>query len=320
MSARGSHGILPLVARAPAEELQDWLETLNKVLTSGLEVKLLGGLTPEERQAAEVAIVANPDPAELLNLPNLKWVHSLWAGVERLTSELPKDGPAIVRMVDPQMAETMSEAVLAWTLYLHRNMPRYARQQTRKAWLEHTLKLPSERTVTILGLGNLGKTAALRLKANGFNVCGWSRSQKQIDGIETHSGTEGFKTALGKADIAMLLMPLTPDTKGMMDAAALASMPAGASLINFARGPIIDDDALLTALDNGHIDHAVLDVFATEPLHEDHRYWDHPAVTVLPHISAPTIQSTASRIVAGNIAEYMKSGTIPESVDRTRGY
>ncbi|MEP0232368.1 glyoxylate/hydroxypyruvate reductase A [Roseibium sp.] len=320
MSTRKPHRILPLVARAPAEELQGWLETLNKALASDAQVKLLGDLTPEERKAAEVAIVANPDPAELLKLPNLKWVHSLWAGVERLSSELPKDGPEIVRLVDPQMAATMSEAVLAWTLYLHRDMPRYARQQIQKTWQEHTLKLPSERTVTILGLGNLGKTAALRLKANGFNVCGWSRSAKQIDGIETHSGADGFKTALSKADITVLLMPLTPDTKGMLDAKALASMPAGASLINFARGPIIDDNALLEALDEGHIDHAVLDVFASEPLPDVHRYWDHPSVTVLPHISAPTTQSTASRIVAGNIAEYMKNGTIPESVDRSRGY
>ncbi len=320
MSKPAFQRVLPLVARAAAEEQDAWIESLGKILAPKHEIKVLSDLSAAERAEAQVAIVANPDPADLLTLPNLKWVHSLWAGVERMTAELPEDGPDIVRLVDPQMAETMSEAVLAWTLFLHRDMPRYARQQSGKIWLEHSLKLPSEQTVTVLGLGNLGKAAALRLKANGFNVCGWSRSAKTIDGIDTCSGSDGLTAALAKTDIAVVLMPLTPDTRGMLDATALAKLPQGAKLINFARGPIIDDGALLDALDSGRIAHAVLDVFATEPLPADSPYWDHPSVTVLPHISAPTIRSTASQIVAGNIEAYFETGNLPHCVNRCRGY
>lgn len=312
--------VLPLVARASAEEQNDWIESLGKILAPKHEIKRLSDLSAAERSETQVAIVANPDPADLLTLPNLKWVHSLWAGVERMVAELPEDGPDIVRLVDPQMAETMSEAVLAWTLYLHRDMPRYARQQAGKIWLEHGLKLPSEQTVTVLGLGNLGKAAALRLKANGFDVCGWSRSAKTIDGIKTYSGDDGLAAVLGKTDICVVLMPLTADTRGMLDTDTLARLPGGAKLINFARGPIIDDPALLDALDSGRIGHAVLDVFATEPLPADSPFWDHSSVTVLPHISAPTIQSTASKIVAHNITDYFETGSLPPCVNRNRGY
>ncbi|WP_417686867.1 2-hydroxyacid dehydrogenase [Roseibium sp.] len=312
--------VLPLVARGPEDELSSWIDSLNSALGPETTVRLLPDLSREESAAVEVAIVANPDPADLASLPALKWVQSLWAGVERMVAELPANGPKIVRLVDPQMAETMSEAVLAWTLYLHRDMPRYARQQAERKWQEHTLKLPSERIIAVLGLGNLGQAAALRLKANGFNVIGWSRSSKDIAGVETRCGEDGLKSVLSRADIAVLLMPLTEDTRDLIDTRRLSWMPHGAQVINFARGPIIDDDALLGALDEGRIAHAVLDVFAAEPLSDDHRYWDHPSVTVLPHISAPTIHSTASRIVADNLRTYFDKGTIPQAVDRTRGY
>ncbi|MEJ8472968.1 2-hydroxyacid dehydrogenase [Roseibium algae] len=312
--------VLPLVARAEPDELSLWCEHLSQALAPTHTVKLLAELSVDECQAAEVAIVANPDPKDLQSLPNLKWVQSLWAGVEHMAAELPQDGPAIVRMIDPQMANTMSEAVLAWTLYLHRDMPRYAKQQSTKIWREHALELPSDRTVTVLGLGNLGKRSALRLKANGFTVCGWSRSAKTIEGVETHSGADGLAKVLSKTDIAVLLMPLTDDTRGLINEQALAHMPKGASLINFARGPIIDDTALIAALDSGQINHAVLDVFASEPLSESNPYWSHPSVTVLPHISAPTIHSTAAKIVAENVAAFAQTGKVPESVDRQRGY
>ncbi|WP_394713473.1 2-hydroxyacid dehydrogenase [uncultured Roseibium sp.] len=312
--------VVPMILRAQEDELALWYRHLPAALKDIAILKPLDELSDAERTATEVAIVANPDPKDVASLPNLKWVQSLWAGVERLVSELPVDGPRIVRMTDPQMAETMSEAVLAWTLYLHRNMPRYARQQRERVWLEHPLKLPEERTVGILGLGKLGSQALARLRDHGFSVCGWSRTEKNFVGVETHHGADGLKTVLSKSDILVLLMPLTAETRGMIDAQALSLLPDGASLINFARGPIVDDEALLAALDSGRLDHAVLDVFVTEPLPENHPYWSHPGVTVLPHITAPTIPATASRIVAKNIGAFLDTGTLPDSVDRKRGY
>ncbi|WP_269585674.1 2-hydroxyacid dehydrogenase [Roseibium sp. Sym1] len=312
--------VVPFVSEASADERQAWRDALPEALKDIAIVKPFEDLTADEREDATVAIVANPDPAKVAALRNLVWVQSLWAGVERLTAELPSEGPAIVRLTDPQMAETMSEAVLAWTFYLHRDMPRYQAQQRRKVWQGHDLRLPKERTVGVLGLGKLGGASALRLKDNGFNVLGWSRSAKALTGIACYHGADGLRTVLQKSDILVLLMPLTADTRGMIGSAELGDCKDGASLINFARGPILDDAALLHALDKGPLSHAVLDVFDEEPLPASHPFWDHDKVTVLPHISAPTITSTASRIVALNIGGYFADGTVPPSVDRSRGY
>jgi len=312
--------IVPFISEASPDERQAWREALPEALSGIATVKPFEDLTDEERNTAKVAIVANPDPAKVAALPNLVWVQSLWAGVERLTAELPDDGPLIVRLTDPQMAETMSEAVLAWTLYLHRDMPRYQAQQQQKIWRGHELKLPEERTVGLLGLGKLGGAAALRLKANGFTVHGWSRGPKAITGIACHHGSDGLKSILKQSDILVLLMPLTAETRGMIGRDEVSECKHGAALINFARGPILDETALLHALDNGPLGHAVLDVFDEEPLPASHPLWSHDKVTVLPHISAPTITSTASKIVAQNIGGYFADGTVPPSVDRSRGY
>lgn len=312
--------VVPFVSSASPDERQAWREALPRALDGIAAVKPFEDLTEDERAAARVAIVANPDPADVAALPNLVWVQSLWAGVERLMGELPADGPKIVRLTDPQMAETMSEAVLAWTLYLHRGMPRYVAQQRQKIWQDHELKRPQERTVGVLGLGKLGAAAALRMKDNGFNVLGWSRTEKSIDGIVCHHGRDGLLDVLGQSDFIVLLMPLTDETRGLLGKDELTACKTDASIINFARGPIIDTVALIDALDHGPLGHAVLDVFDEEPLPLSSRLWDHDKVTVLPHISAPTIISTASRIVADNIGRYYEDGTIPPAVDRDRGY
>lgn len=312
--------VVPFISEASGGERKAWRDALPKALEGVAVVKPFEDLSKAEKDNARVAIVANPDPVKVAALPNLVWVQSLWAGVERLVAELPLDAPQIVRLTDPQMAETMSEAVLAWTLYLHRDMPAYMRQQRGKVWQDHLLKLPRDCTVAVLGIGKLGSASALRLKSNGFHVIGWSRTPKTVDGIKTFSGSDGLMTVLAQADFVILLMPLTAETRGLLDHHAFAAMKEGASLINFARGPIINDPALLEALETGRLKHAVLDVFDAEPLPADHPFWAHPQVTVLPHISAPTIISTASQIVAENIGNYLAAGKIPQTVDRQKGY
>ncbi len=312
--------VVPFVSSASPDERQSWREALPKALDGIADVKPFEDLTEDQRSEARVAIVANPNPANVAALPNLVWVQSLWAGVERLMGELPANGPKIVRLTDPQMAETMSEAVLAWTLYLHRGMPRYIAQQRQKVWQDHALERPQERTVGVLGLGKLGAVAALRMKANGFNVLGWSRTEKSIEGIACRHGRAGLLEVLGQSDFIVLLMPLTDETRGLIGQDELSACKKGASIINFARGPIIDTAALINKLDNGPLGHAVLDVFDEEPLPPSSPLWDHDKVTVLPHISAPTIISTASRIVADNIGRYFEDGTVPPAVDRDRGY
>jgi glyoxylate/hydroxypyruvate reductase A len=310
--------IVPFVHRlAPAEEAA-WLSALGRAV-SGIELRPLPDLTASERRMATVAVVADPDPADLAALPALLWVQSLWAGVERLLRETPPD-LRIVRLVDPQLSASMAEAVLAWTLYLHRDMPLYARQQAARVWRQHELRPAAGRRIGVLGLGHMGMAAVERLRSNGFPVIGWSREAKPVPGVETGHGADGLAWLLERADIAVILLPLTSETQGLMNDDALSRMKRGASLINFGRGAIVDREALFAHLDAGALDHAVLDVFATEPLPDSDPHWSHPRVTVLPHISAPTDLATASAIVAQNLRAFLYDGRIPESVDRARGY
>ena len=271
------------------------------------------------RTAARVAIVADPDPAEVAALPNLAWVQSLWAGVEKLVGAFDRPLP-IVRLVDPEMARTMAEAVLAWSYYLQRDMPAYARQQREGVWRQRAYRKPSALTVGLLGLGALGTRAAGMLRAAGFRVAGWSRSPKREAGIETFHGADGLPAMLGACDILVCLIPLTPETRGLIDARRLAALKPGAALINFARGPVVVTADLIAALDAGHLAHAVLDVFDAEPLPPDSALWRHPGVTVLPHISGPTDMESAARTVAANVRAYRATGLVPRGVDAARGY
>jgi glyoxylate/hydroxypyruvate reductase len=307
------------VSRADKDERESWIQILAEAMPEELIVDF-SELNPAQRSQCEIAIVANPDPAELKQLPALEWVHSTWAGVERMLQELVNPPFKIVRLIDPQLAETMAEAALAWTLYLHRDMPRYAQQQSKKLWQPLPFIEASARRVGVLGLGELGRGAAFRLRDNGFAVSGWSRRLYDLSGITCLSGSEGLHQLLSSSDILLCLLPLTVDTTGLLNAETLGLLPAGASIINFARGPVIDETALLDALNSGALGHAVLDVFNIEPLPSNHAFWGHPAVTVLPHISAPTHPLSASRIVAQHISDYRAGRGLPPCVDLLQGY
>ncbi len=307
---------IAFVNRLPAEAETQWLASLSAAMPE-LSVRALRDFDVQARAGVEVAIVANPDPADLALLPNLKWVHSTWAGVERLVAELGVDAPPIIRLVDPELARTMAEAVLAWTYYLQRDMPAYAASQKARRWEPRPYRRPDETVVGLLGLGALGAAAARRLSEAGFTVMGWSRSPKAIPGVD--AGTD-LRRVLSAADIVVCLTPLTPQTRGLLNEERVAWMKPGSALINFARGPVVETQALLAALDRGHLSHAVLDVFDQEPLSAESLLWTHPGLTVLPHISAVTDRRTASAIVADNIRRWLAQGVLPQTVDLVRGY
>ncbi|MCA2370909.1 glyoxylate/hydroxypyruvate reductase A [Agrobacterium genomosp. 3 str. CIP 111-78] len=310
---------IAFVSRMNAETEAVWKHALRAAMPQE-EILAFSELTNEQRRAVDFAIVANPDPADIAALPGLTWIHSLWAGVERLVLELGDKAPPIVRLKDPELSRVMAEAVLAWTYYLQRDMPAYRDNQQKTLWQEFDYRHPREMTIGLLGLGALGAAAAERLRHAGFNVAGWSRSAKAIDGVETLTGDDGLQTLLEKSDILVCLVPLTDATRGLLDASRLAAMKNGAALINFARGAVIIAEDLIAALDSGRLSHAVLDVFEQEPLPVSSAFWQHPKVTVLPHISAPTSRESSARIVAGNVYTWRETGTLPETVDMARGY
>jgi glyoxylate/hydroxypyruvate reductase A len=307
-----------LIGRFGPGEQPLWLDALGRAMP---EERLLPLESIAEPARIELAIVADPDPAAVRRFPSLTWVQSLWAGVERLLAEPAFDDLPIVRMIDPELSRTMAEAVLAWTLYLHRDMPAYLAQQRRRQWRPLPYTAPAARRIGLLGLGVLGQAAARSLLAAGFTVQAWRRTgQPAQDGLTVFSGDEGLAAMAAQTDVLVCLLPLTTQTRSLVDASVLAHLPRGASLINFGRGPVVHTQALLDALDRGRLAHAVLDVFDEEPLPPHSRLWEHPAVTILPHVSADSDPQTASRIVAANVRQWRATGRIPTAVDRQRGY
>lgn len=310
--------VIAFCHQLPPAEARAWLEAL-RAADPTLDIVEGQALDARARAAVEVAVVANPDPVALRGLPGLRWIQSLWAGVDRLLDQVPAELP-VVRMRDPQMADTMAEAVLTWTLYLHREIPHYLAQQRDRQWLQRPWRLAAERRVGVLGMGDMGMAAALRLREQGFRVRGYRRDRQPDGPIPCESGEAGLDRLLAESDLLVLLLPLTPETRGLIDRRRLARLPAGAGLINFSRGALIDEVALREVLDDGHLSHAVLDVFPAEPLPASSDWWSHPRVTVTPHVSAPTHKGSAAPIAAANLRAYVDRGVIPVAVDRRRGY
>jgi glyoxylate/hydroxypyruvate reductase A len=298
---------------------QDWLSCLKQQLPNQ-QICLPQELTRQQAEQVEIAIVADPDPDTVSSFSNLIWVQSLWAGVDGLTGHLNTDKVKLVRLIDPQLGQTMAQAVLAWTLYLHRNMPEYAKQQAARTWQELPCATPEQVSIGILGAGALGLAACNALAANGFKVNCWSRTNKQFAGAKHFNGQAGLASLLQQTDILISLLPLTGETKYLLNDKTLGMLPKGAKVINFSRGPVVDTQALLHLLEQQHITHAVLDVFEQEPLPSSSELWLHANITVLPHISAPTNMDTASVIVAKNISHYLSTGHIPQAIDHKKGY
>lgn len=286
-----------------AEEWARWWPLLEAALPGERLVRDPAGA------AIDVAIVANPAPGSLRHLPGLRLVQSLWAGVDRLLDDptVPVDVP-LARMVDPAMNATMAQTALWAVTGVQRDFFRYAAQQRLHCWRPHPLRTPAELRVAVLGQGQMGRAAGRVLADAGYRVSGWQRGGAPLERV------------LAEADVAIDLLPLTAATRGLFDAALFACLPRGATWINLARGAHVVEADLLAALDSGHLGHAVLDVFTTEPLPPDHRFWSHPAVTVLPHAAAPTDPRSAALIAARNVQALRAGRPLQHLVDRSRGY
>lgn len=249
---------------------------------------------------------------------NARLVQNLWAGVEGITGNETLTQP-LARMVEEGMTLGMVEWVTAHVLRHHLNLDRDI-CRTDREWAPHVPPLAQDRPVCVLGMGALGSACGRALTGLGFAVRGWSRSEKQVEGVRCFDGDTGLRMAMDGAEILVLLVPLTPATENILNAERLSWLAPGAFVINPGRGPLIDDEALLAALDSGHIAHATLDVFRTEPLPEDHPYWAHPNVTVTPHIASHTRPETASRTAVANILRGVRALPFENLVDRRRGY
>ena len=309
-----------LCGQMPASELASWRTALTEAMPEARWLDLDAARSASTTVRA--AVVANPMPGALVGLPALQLVQSLWAGVDRLLADatVPAQLP-IARMVDPAMNAAMAETALWAALSLHRGFFAYAQRQREGVWHAHAQRRADEVTVLVLGLGEMGRAAAARIQQQGYRLLGWRRRDgSMVDGIESHSGGAALPALLPRADVLINLLPLTPDTRGLLDRTLFAALPRGAAIVNLARGAHIVDEHLLDALDRGHLSHAVLDVFQTEPLPSHHRYWTHPAVTVLPHAAALTDARSAAAVVATNLRALRDGRPLMFVVDRQRSY
>jgi len=269
----------------------------------------------------EYALVWKPPQGELKGYPNLKAIFSIGAGIDHLASdpELPKNVP-VVRMVEPGLTAGMTEFVVMSVLYHHRFMLDYAAQARAHQWREIDQVPAWERRVGIMGLGVLGGDAAEKLVALRFDVAGWSGSPKDLPGVTSFHGADGFLPFLNRSDILVCLLPLTPETTDILDARAFAALPQGAALISVGRGPQVVEEDLLAALATGHLDGATLDVFHEEPLPADSPFWDHPRVVVVPHVASMTIARGACEFVIDNIRRLEAGQPLHHVVDLDKGY
>ncbi|WP_435257841.1 2-hydroxyacid dehydrogenase [Thioclava sp. FR2] len=295
----------------------EYRDVLPKALTeAGVTADLVLEARPEE---VDYIVYAPSAPLQVFTpFTRCKAVLSLWAGVERIVGNQTLTQP-LCRMVDPALAEGMVEWVVGHSLRHHLGMDRHIVNPNRN-WDPACPPLARERPVTLLGLGELGTACARALAALNFPVTGWSRSPKTVPGIRCLSGDEGLDAALTDAQIVITLLPKTQGTENVLNARTLALPRRGAVILNPGRGALIDDEALLAALDSGQIGHATLDVFRTEPLPKDHPFWSHPQVTVTPHIAADTRAPSAARVIAENIRRGEAGEPFLHLVDRTLGY
>ena len=277
-----------------------------------------------DRTRIEVAVVANPPPGSLRGLPRLRLIQSLWAGVEGLLGDdtVPPDVP-IARMVDPALAIAMGETALWAVLSLHRGFFAYQRQQRQMQWRQLPQLRADDLPITVLGLGTMGCACVRALAPHGYRVTGWTRSDgpRELPAEVAHvHGGEALFACLAGSSIVINTLPLTPATRGLLDARFFAAMPRGAGLINLARGAHVVEADLRAALATGRLGHAVLDVFEREPLDQKHPFWRHPRVTVLPHIAALTDPRSAAQLVAANVQALQDRLPIANLIDRARGY
>jgi glyoxylate/hydroxypyruvate reductase len=301
----------------------DWIERFRRFLP---ETPILSAREPHDPAAIRYVACWKHVPGSLKALPDVRVLFSLGAGVDHLVSDPDLPDAPIVRMVDPDLTYRMTEWVCWQCLDWLRQGPRYRAQQPARQWIDdRNQPSAADIRVGVMGLGVLGQDAIGALRRLKFDVAGWSRSEKAIEGVPTFHGEAGLGTFLARTDILVVLLPLTDDTRGILNARLFAGLArdgrlGGPVVVNAGRGGLQVEADILTALDGGVLKGASLDVFEAEPLPEDSRLWTHPSVFVTPHNAAMSHPDSIVRAIASQIRDLEAGRPLRNTVDRTRGY
>lgn len=298
--------------------MEPWLKQLTEAFPND-EVRAVPDVGDPAR--VEIALVAHPKPEVFATLKNLKLVVGLRAGVDDLLDMAALDPVVpIVRAQEPGGDKMIDEYVLMHVLRHHRHMYEFVAAKARREWVNPGVKFASERTVGFMGLGVVALSAARQVRDVGFKVAAWSRTAKNEPGVESFAGPDALQPFLARTEILVNLLAVTPKTTRIVNAKTLAMLPKGATFINIGRGEHVDDEALIAALDSGHIAHATLDVFRTEPLPKDHPFWAHPKITVMPHTARRPRPARIIPHAVENIRRFRDGRPLMQVVERTRGY
>jgi glyoxylate/hydroxypyruvate reductase len=279
-----------------------------------------------DRDSIRYALSWRHPPGALKDLPNLRAILSLGAGVDHLFADPALPDKPIVRVVDPDLTNRMSEWVVMHALVHLRQLRRYESQQRGRVWEDDDMQpKASDVQIGVLGLGVMGKDAVAKLKALGFKVAGWSASPKSLPGVTSFSGADGLKLLLAQTDMLVVLLPLTEATHGIINASLLSQLKhdgplGGPILINAGRGGLQVEADILAALDSGALKGASLDVFGREPLPEDSRLWSQPGVYISPHNAAISSPNAIAALVARQIEAHERGDPLAHVVERRRGY
>ena len=304
-----------ILFHAVQTKAEPWLEGLRAALPHA-QVEIWQPGAPQ----ADHAVVWAPPQQFIDEQPRLRGLFNIGAGVDALLKlELPPE-LLLVRLDDAGMSVQMAEFVCHAVIRHFRELGAYAAEETHAKWSFRKPNRRADFTVGIMGLGVLGQRVAQALQHFDFSVRGYSRTPKKVQGVECFSGDRQFKYFLAGTRILVCLLPLTPGTRGILNRATFAAMPAGGYLINVARGEHLVEADLLEALDSGQLAGAALDVFQTEPLPAEHPFWTHPKIVVTPHTSARTLREDTIAQIAGKIEAVERGEPIRGVVDRGRGY
>ena len=301
------------------EDMEVWSNGLQKAMPE-MDIKVY----PDDGDVNEVefAVVWKHPRGILKKYPNLKAILSLGAGVDHIISDpdLP-EGIPIVRLVDKKLTHEMCLHALHWVLHFHSDQYLYRSQQLKRQWIQQSSIQTEDRTIGIMGLGNIGRSIGELLVTQSFNVIGWGANQKSsLTDIKYYYGQDQLSDFLGRTNILINVLPLTSDTTNIITKKELSLLPKDSFIINIGRGGIINEDDLLTLLSEGHIKAAALDVFTQEPLPENNSLWDHPSVYITPHIAGQSNPNSAGQTISENIYRIQK-GELPYPIySRTNGY
>lgn len=266
------------------------------------------------------ALVWMPPAGFFDRFPNLELVINLGAGVDKLVSRQDLPNVPITRLSDPEMGKMMASFVLFAVLRHGREIPYFEAAQSRREWTYKHPRAASEISVAVLGLGELGALAATEIQRQGFDTHGWATRHRDLSGVTVHCGDDALDDLLGNADIIVCMLPLTPTTRGRLDARCFAAMKPGAAFVNVSRGEVVDEAALVDALRSGHLSGATLDVFETEPLGAEHPLWSIPGVLITPHLASVALPKSAARQIAANVRAIQNGNALINEVSKVRGY